>query len=241
MFSQIHNAMQRYVDAGILPGVSFIVLHGTKILHEGYVGFSDIESKTPLGPDAIYRIASNTKLITSVALMMLYERGLFDLDDPVANYLPEFSDMKVLQTNASRIDEVSPALNPISVRHLLSHTSGLSYGFVEPDSIIDKAYNLASIGGLAKINTNLEEYTLSLAKLPLAFEPGTAWRYSASTDVCARLIEVLSGKAFDICLEEMLLHPLGLSDTGFFVPLDKVERLCTFYTPLHPLKPMESA
>ena len=239
MFSKIDQAMQRYVDAEILPGVSFMILKGTKIVYENHVGFSHIESKTPLASGAIFRIASNTKLITSVVLMMLYERGIFDLDDPLANYLPEFTDMKVLQPNATLINDVRPALNPITIRHLLSHSAGLSYGFVEPESTIDKAYNLASVGGLAKIDTDLEGYTHALAKLPLAFEPGRGWRYSAATDVCARLVEVLSGKKFDACLDEMLFQPLGLADTGFFVFDDQISRLSTLYTPEHPFEPMK--
>ena len=239
MFSKIEQAMQRYVDDEILPGVSFMILKGADIVHEGQVGFSDIESKAPLQRDAIFRIASNTKLMTSVVLMMLYERGSFDLDDPLANYLPEFTDMMVLRPKASRIDDVAPASNPILIRHLLSHSAGLSYGFVEPESTIDQAYNAASLGGLGGIDTDLEGYTQALATLPLAFEPGSGWRYSVATDVCGRLIEVLSGQPFDVCLEQMLFQPLGLTDTGFYVPEDKVDRLTTLYTPVHPFEPMK--
>ena len=239
MFSKVDEAMQRYVDDEILPGVSYKILKGTEIVHAGQVGYADIESKTPLRDDAIFRIASNTKLMTSVVLMMLYERGSFDLHDPLANYLPEFTDMLVLQPNATRVEDATPAANPILIRHLLSHSAGLSYGFVEPDSVIDKAYEAASLGGLAGIDADLEAYTHALAELPLAFEPGSGWRYSVATDVCARLIEVLSGQKFDVCLAQMLLQPLGLIDTGFFVPEDKIDRLTTLYTPVHPFEPMK--
>ena len=147
MFAKIDEAMQRYVDDEILPGVSYQILKGSEIVHAGQVGYADIESKTPLQDDAIFRIASNTKLMTSVVLMMLYERGSFDLNDPLANYLPEFTDMLVLPKDAARIEDATPAANPILIRHLLSHSAGLSYGFVEPDSIIDQAYNAAALGG----------------------------------------------------------------------------------------------
>jgi len=131
MFSTIDQVMQRYVDAEILPGVSFMILKGSDIVHEGHIGFSDIESKTPLGPDAIFRIASNTKLITFVVLMMLYERGIFDLDDPLANYLPEFTDMKVLRPNASRIHDVAAALSPIRSAKAI-YRDGCSRRFAQP-------------------------------------------------------------------------------------------------------------
>lgn len=180
MFSKIDAAMQRYVDDEILPGVSYQILKGSEIVHSGQVGFADIESKTPLQDHAIFRIASNTKLMTSVVLMMLHERGSFDLNDPLANYLPEFTDMSVLQPNATRIEDAAPAANPILIRHLLSHSAGLSYGFVEPDSVIDQAYNAASLGGLAGVDTDLESYTQALAKLPLALSRvrvgGTVWQ-----------------------------------------------------------------
>lgn len=239
MFSKIDAAMQRYVDDEILPGVSYRILKGTEIVHEGRVGYADVASKRPMQEDAIFRIASNTKLMTSVVLMMLYERGCFDLNDPLANYLPEFTDMMVLQPNATRIEDVTPAKRPILIRHLMSHSAGLSYGFVEPESVVDQAYNASGLGGLAGIDTDLETYTQALASLPLAFEPGSGWRYSVATDVCARLIEVLSGQEFDVCLAHNLLQPLGLIDTGFFVPEDKISRLTTLYTPVHPFEPMK--
>ena len=124
--------------------------------------------------------------------MMLEQEGLFDLDDPIAKFLPEFADLVVLKSDAASAADTEPAQNLITVRQLLSHSAGLSYGFVEPLSVIDQAYAAGGINVLGGMGVDLEEFCARIAKLPLAFEPGTSWRYSVATDVCARLIEVLS-------------------------------------------------
>ena len=123
----VNSAMQRYIDEDILSCVSSMVLKGTEIVHESYLGFSDLESQSPVQPDSIFRIASNTKIVTSVALMMLYEQSRFELDDPVAKFLPEFSDMRVLNADAKSSEDCAPAKNPILIRHLLIDRAGLSY------------------------------------------------------------------------------------------------------------------
>ena len=190
------------------------------------LGFMDVETREPLRLDGIHRIYSNTKPITSVAAMMLHERGLFDLDDPVEMYLPAFADMRVLQEGATSLDETVPAERSITPRHLVSHTSGLSYGFLEPDSVIDQAYAAAGLGGY---DETLSDLCVLLGGLPLVFQPGTQWRYSFATDVVARLVEVLSGDRFDTFLETSIFTPLEMVDTGFHVPPDKHDRFVTMY------------
>jgi len=238
ILQDIDAAMQRYIDESILPGISFMVLKGTDVLYERHLGFADIESKKPLTADAIFRIASNTKIITSVVLMMLYEDGSFELDDSIENYLPEMGNMMVLKPNAVSIEDVEPAVSSITIRQLLSHSAGLSYGFVEPESIIDQAYNAAGLGGLSRADLVLSEYVKRVAELPLAFQPGTNWRYSVATDICGRLIEVLTGQTLDQVVSERLLDPLGMTDSGFYVPAEKIDRLSTLYLPLEPFQPM---
>ena len=210
-FSAMHERMQFYIDQNLLSCCATAVFKGTDLIDYQTFGFMDIESKTPLRKDAIFRMYSNTKLVTSVALMMLHEEGLFDLDDPLAKFMPEFADLQVLKPDATGVSDTSPAKNMISVRHILSHSAGLSYGFIEPNSVIDQAYLNGGVNVLADASIDLEEFCLRVAKLPLAYEPGTSWRYSVATDVCARLVEVLSGKSFDEFLHQRIFGPLALS------------------------------
>ncbi len=226
-FSEMHRRMQWYVDEELLSSCATLVMHGTEVVDVGLFGFMDVETREPLRLDGIHRIYSNTKLITSVAAMMLHERGLFDLDDPVEKYLPEFADMQVLTEDAASLDETVPAERSITPRHLLSHTSGLSYGFMEPDSLIDKGYAAA---GLGDYDEPLSDFCVQLGDFPLVFQPGTEWRYSFATDVVARLIEVLSGERFDSFLETSIFSPLEMVDTGFHVPPDKHDRFVTMYS-----------
>ena len=238
-FSEMHQRMQFYIDQNILSCCATAVFKGADLVDHQTFGYMDLETRQPLREDAIYRMASNTKIVTSVALMMLQERGLFELDDPLAKFLPEFGDMQVLQPNANSAADVSPAVNLISVRHLLSHSAGLSYGFVEPESLIDQTYLSNGVNGLGEQEIDLEELCLRIAKLPLAFEPGTSWRYSFATDVCARLVEVLSGLSYDGFLRQYIFDPLGMVDTDFWVPEEKADRLITLYSPQDLLDPMK--
>lgn len=226
-FDEMHRRMQWYVDEELLSCCATVVMHGTDVVDVGLFGFMDVETREPLRLDGIHRIYSNTKLITSVAAMMLHERGLFDLDDPVEEYLPEFADMQVLTEDAASLDDTVPAERSITPRHLLSHTSGLSYGFMEPDSLIDKSYAAA---GLGDYDEPLSDLCVQLGDFPLVFQPGTQWRYSFATDVVARLIEVLSGERFDTFLEASIFSPLEMVDTGFHVPPDNHDRFVTMYS-----------
>jgi CubicO group peptidase (beta-lactamase class C family) len=239
-FSEMHQRMQFYVDQDILPCCATAVFKGTELVDCQTFGYMDTESQRPLELDAIFRMYSNTKIVTSVALMMLQEEGLFDLDDPLAKFLPEFADLTVLKPDASSAADTVPAKNLITVRQILSHSAGLSYGFVEPTSVIDQAYAAAGINALGEMGIDLEEACARVAKLPLAFEPGTSWRYSVATDICARLVEVLSGQKFDAFLQHRIFEPLNMVDTGFWVPEAKVQRFTTLYAPddiFDPMKP----
>ncbi len=231
--------MQNYVDQDILSCVSTLVMKGTDILDYSTFGYMDKDSGAPLTPDAIYRIYSNTKIITSVALMMLYEEGKFALDDELAKFMPEFGDPKVLKADAASTDEVDAAAEPIRIRHILSHSAGFSYGFIEPESVIDQAYMNGGLNVLTDFSIDLEEFCHRVAQLPLAYQPGESWRYSVATDVCARLIEVLSGQTFAAFLKEKIFTPLGMVDTDFWVPPEKTDRFITMYAPLDMLDPMK--
>jgi CubicO group peptidase (beta-lactamase class C family) len=233
-FGELHRRMQWWVDEELLSCAATVALHGDDVVDVGLFGFMDVETREPLRTDGIHRIYSNTKLITSVAAMMLYERGLFDLDDPIEEYLPDFAGMRVLKDGAISLNETVPAERSITPRHLLCHTAGLSYGFLEPESLIDRGYAEAGLnvaGGIER----LADLCQQLAQLPLVFQPGTQWRYSFATDVVAHLVEVLSGDSFDTFLETSILSPLEMVDTGFHVPPEKHHRFVTMYSGTDPL------
>ena len=238
-FSAITQAMQKYIDADILSCVSTVVMTGTDVLDYQCLGFMDKEKQIPLKPDAIYRMYSNTKIVTSVALMALYEDGKFQLDDEVAKFIPEFGNLAVLKADAESVDDVTDLNAPILIKHVLSHSAGLSYGFIEPESVIDQAYINGGLNVLSDSSIDLEEFCHRTAKLPLAYQPGTDWRYSVATDVCARLVEVMSGMKFDAFLKQRIFAPLGMVDTDFWVPPEKAERFITMYAPLDLLDPMK--
>ena len=238
-FGPMHQRMDHYVQENILSCCATLVMQGQDIVDYKTFGYMDIETKTPLREDAIYRMYSNTKIVTSVALMMLYEEGLFDLDDPLAKFMPQFDGLSVLKPDAQSAQDVVPAKQMILIRHILSHSAGFSYGFIEPESVIDQAYLQGGLNVLADSSIELEEFCDRVARLPLAYEPGTSWRYSVATDVCARLVEVLSGMAFDEFLQQRIFEPLGMPDTDFWVPPEKASRFITQYSPTDLFDPMK--
>jgi CubicO group peptidase (beta-lactamase class C family) len=210
--------MQREIDARRLPGVSMMIARGGKVGYRRDLGV--LRPGGPIMPgDAIFRIYSMTKPIVSVALMMLVEDGRLFIADPVAKYLPEFADPKVGVEKDGKLELVA-ARRPITVQDLLRHTSGLTYEFTG-ESAVQRLY------GEARLFRDLPnaELVTELAKLPLLEQPGAAWHYSHSTDVIGRIIEVISGQTLGAFLRERLFAPLGMSDTGFFAPADKHERL----------------
>ena len=238
-FSDLHQRMQWYIDQELLSCCYTLVLHGTQVVDYKCFGYMDLESKTPLREDAIYRMYSNTKLCTSIALMILHERNKFDLDDPLEMYLPEFGDMRVLTPNAKSLSDTEASRTSMTPRQILSHSAGLSYGFIDPESVIDAGYLNGGINILAGYDESLADLCGRLGNFPLAYQPGTQWQYSFATDVCARLVEVLSGKSFDQFLSDEIFEPLGMQDTGFHVPAEKQDRFTTMYAGVDPLDPMK--
>ena len=200
-----------------IPGaVAMIVRHG-KIAYFESIGVLDPETKAPMGKDAIFRIYSMTKPITSVAVMMLLEQGKIILDDPIAKYIPAFKDVKVgvevKGEDGKPKLELVDAKKPITIQDLLRHTSGLTYGFFG-DMLVKKAYVAANVNEGDYTNA---EFAERIAKLPLAFQPGTTWDYSYSTDILGRLVEVVSGKSLYQFQKENILDPLGMTDTSYYV------------------------
>ncbi|HVH81525.1 MAG TPA: serine hydrolase domain-containing protein [Stellaceae bacterium] len=227
---------RRYVDGGYLPGLLTYVYRKGQLVHTGMCGQMDIERGKAMREDAIFRIYSMSKPITAVALMILVEEGLIGLDDMVATHIPEWKDLAVyasglptLLADAPASYMTTPVQRPMKVVDLATHTSGLTYGFMMRTAV-DAAYRRAKIadrqteGGLAGMIDQL-------AKIPLDFSPGTAWNYSVAIDVLGYLVEKLSGVSFGEFLRTRLFEPLGMNDTAFYVPADKIERFASCYQP----------
>jgi CubicO group peptidase (beta-lactamase class C family) len=215
-----------YVEPGKIAGCQFTVVRGGHVAYHRSLGLMDREAQTPMADDAIFRIYSMTKPIASVALMQLYERGLFQLLDPVHRYIPEWRTLQVgLVGDDDAITLVKPE-RPMNMRDVLMHTTGLPGGLF-PGSPIDAAFNetLQAQGG----GQTLESVTALLAEHPLKFHPGTQWNYGLSTDIVGRLVEILSGLPFDEYLRREIFEPLGMVDTGFYVPEGSLPRLAACY------------
>jgi len=235
-FGAAHSAMRRYVDGNILSGVSSAILVGRNLVDVHCVGWADKEAQTPLRVDHIFRAFSNTKLITSCAALLLFEEGRFQLDDPIERFVPQLGDRRVLRPGATSLDETEPANRSITIRHLMSHSSGLSYGIFGPTTVIAEAYIELKVLNPA---TRLADMVDVLAELPLVYHPGTSWEYSVATDVLARLVEVVSGQQFDSFIQSRILDPLGMVDTGFVVPEKDRSRLAAYYTGADMMEPMK--
>lgn len=238
-FSPIHERMQFYVEENILSCCNTLVMRGLDVLDFKTYGYLDLESKRPLTQDAIFRVYSHTKLVTSVAAMMLYEEGKFALDDPVSKHLPVFANLKVLRGDADSIGAVEALKLEPTIAHLMSHSAGFSYGWMDPTSVIDQAYGQAGLVGLRDTIESLESLVERIADLPLADQPGTRWNYSFATDILARLVEVWSGDKFSAFMKRRILDPLGMVDTDFFVPEEKRDRFTAMYAPTDMLQPMQ--
>lgn len=240
-FSGLHAAMRQTVDADLLVGVSSAVLRGRTLVDLHCTGLADRERNEGLRTDHLFRIFSNTKLFTSCAIMLLWEQGRLGLDDPVERFIPQLADRHVLRPGATAIDQVDPARSPMTIRQLLSHSAGLSYGLLDPGTLMFKAYSGAKV---LNPTTPLSAMMDVLAELPLSFHPGSSWEYSVATDVLSRLVEVISGQAFDAFLNDRIFGPLGMRDTGFVVPAGEQARLVAYYAGASltdPLKPGLSA
>jgi CubicO group peptidase (beta-lactamase class C family) len=235
-FSPVRAAMQRYVDQDILAGVSWALLEGRDLVDAQTVGWADREAKAPLRFDHVFRAFSNTKLVTSCAILLLHEDGLIGLDDPIERHIPQLGNRNVLKAGATSLSDVEPARRSITIRHLLSHQSGLSYGVFDPGSLIFKAYNERVVLNPA---TPLTDMIDQLAELPLTYHPGEKWEYSVATDVLGRLVEVVSGQSFEAFIRARIFDRLGMVDTGFHAPPAKHERLVAYYKGADLLDPMK--
>jgi CubicO group peptidase (beta-lactamase class C family) len=227
--ARVKTAMQRYVDRGEVPGVVTLIARRGRVVHYESIGYRDIEARTPMTPDTIFRLASMTKPVVAAALMTLYEEGEFQLSDPVSRWLPEFQDMKVVEAKGTDANyNLVPARNPITIRHVLTHTSGVQSG----GGLLGTQYS--KVAPRTVQGDTLGNFVTRLAGLPLNFEPGTKWEYGASGNglaVTGRLVEIISKKPLDRFIEERIFRPLRMNDTYFYLPEDKLARFAVLYKP----------
>ncbi|MFN8619062.1 MAG: serine hydrolase domain-containing protein [Dehalococcoidia bacterium] len=219
------HLVENYVAPGKIAGCQTLVARHGQVAYFSTLGCADIERAEPLRDDAIFRIYSMTKPITSVALMTLYEQGYFQLNDPVSRYLPSWKDQKVWVSGDADSPELKAPEQPMTFRHVLSHTGGLTYGGTNHP--VDRIFRHEGVN--RDRNESLSTFIEHLARVPLRYEPGTRWMYSVSTDVCGALVEAISQKPFDEFLEENIFKPLGMSDTSFWVEPEKRDRLTANY------------
>ena len=226
--SRIDRHLAKYVDDGRLPGWQVqVALHG-EVVHASTYGVSDLDTGKPVAEDQLWRIYSMTKPLTSVLAMLLWEEGAFQLTDEVARFLPSFADVRVFDKGSATAPVLVPAVEPVRMWHLLAHASGLTYGFmqVHPVDAIYRAHGY-EFGWPAGVD--LAAACDAWARLPLKFQPGSAFGYGVSTDVLGRVIEVITGKRLDVAMHERLLQPLGMTDTRWWVEGPDAERLATLY------------
>jgi CubicO group peptidase (beta-lactamase class C family) len=228
--SRIDRHFARYVDDELLPGWLAVVTRHGKIAHIASAGQRDVAAGLPVELDTSWRMFSMTKPVTSVAAMMLYEEGAFDLTDPIAKWLPEFAEPRVYVKGSALRPLTEPATEPIRVWHLLTHTAGLTYGFHHAHPI-DAMYRSAGFEWGTPPGLDLAGCSEAWARLPLVFQPGSEWNYSVSTDVLGRLVEVASGQSLDEFFAERIFGPLGMSDTAFWLEGDEADRLAALYVP----------
>lgn len=217
-----------YVERERLAGWSMAVARGGQVVHASTCGMADAAAGRKMADDTIFRIYSMTKPLTSVAAMMLWEDGKLQLTDPVSKYIPSFANLKVFQRGSSTAPIFEGLTEPMRLWHLLTHTSGLTYGFLM-SHVVDEIYRKAGFEWGMPAGKNLEEVCDLLAELPLLFQPGTEWNYGVSTDVLGRVVEVASGMPLDQFIESRICRPLGMDDTSFHVPEEKLDRLAELY------------
>jgi CubicO group peptidase (beta-lactamase class C family) len=240
---------EHYVRTGKLAGALALVARHGQIAALTCTGTADIASGAPLRPDTIFRIFSMTKPLTSVALMTLYEEGRFQLDDPVSRFVPEFAELRVWEDGTPLAYRTTFPEREMTVRDLLTHTSGLTYGFMgrHPVDALYRKKGVERSGPLAPQEgepaRDVAEMVAKLSRLPLQFSPGSRWNYSVATDVCGHLVELISGQPLDRFFAERIFEPLGMVDTGFSVTGEQAERLAACYalTPKQPLLDVDPA
>lgn len=211
---RVQEMNDRYTSTGKIAGIVTAVLRNGKIVHQSASGVKSVADDRPIEMDDLFRIYSMTKPIAATAAMQLYERGLFQLTDPVSKFIPELASLKVMRNG-----RVVPVQNQMTMQQLLNHTAGLSYGF-DPNDPVDQAYQKADIFSA----TDLDDFIAKVAELPLMYEPGEKWHYSIAVDVTGLVVQRLSGQPFDEYLQEQLFDPLDMKDTFFAVPQDKKSR-----------------
>jgi CubicO group peptidase (beta-lactamase class C family) len=227
---RVETHFRRYVDDGKLAGWTVAVARRGRVALLAHYGLADVEATRPVADDTIWRIYSMTKPVTSVAVLMLYERGLLELTDPVARYIPAFADMRVYRAGSAAKPGTVPASEPMRVWHLLTHTAGLTYGFHHAHAV-DEIYRAKGFEFGTPRGMDLATACDTWAAMPLLFEPGAEWNYSVATDVLGRIVEVVSGERFDTFLAEHVFAPLGMDDTAFWVAPDELDRLAALYMP----------
>lgn len=228
--ARIDRYLARYVDDKRLPGWLVALARGGKVVHLSTYGMRDMEAAQPVELDTLFRIYSMTKPITSVAAMMLYEEGAFELTDPVSRFIPAFGDARVYRRGSALAPLTEPACEPVRIWHLLTHTSGLTYGFHHAHPV-DAMYREAGFEWGQPRGMDLASCCDVWAGLPLMFQPGAEWNYSVSTDVLGRVVEVASGQALDEFFAERIFAPLGMTDTAFWVDDPDAGRLAALYGP----------
>jgi CubicO group peptidase (beta-lactamase class C family) len=227
--ARISSWMKDWVDGGRLAGMVVCVMRKGELAFAETYGKADVERNRPMRPDTIFRIYSMTKPLTSTAIMMLYEEGRFQLDDPISKFIPAFRNPRVYAGGSrGKIDTV-PAEREITFRDLLTHTSGLTYGFMESNPV-DALYRAKDGVDFQTATSSLKDVVERLATFPLIAQPGKAWNYSVATDVLGCLVEVISGQPFEDFLVERVIKPLGMTDTDFYVPTAKHERFAANYS-----------
>lgn len=226
--ARIDRHFAAYVDDGRLAGWQIMLTRAGRVVHASTYGKRDREAGLPVDTDTLWRIYSMSKPITSVAAMMLWEEGRFELTDEVARFLPSYADMRVYDRGSNTKPYTVPAVEPIRLWHLLTHTSGLTYGFLNT-SVVDTIYRLNGYEWGTPRGVDLAAACDAWAALPLLYQPGTAWGYSVATDVLGRVVEVISGQRFDDFLRERIFEPLGMKDTAFWTSAE--QRLARLYTP----------
>jgi len=228
--ARIDRHFARYVDDGRLPGWLLTVSRHGRLVHVSAYGLRDIEAGLPVETGTLWRIFSMTKPVTSVAAMMLYEEGAFELTDPVSAFIPSFAGVRVYAGGSDLKPQTVPATEPVRIWHLLTHTSGLTYGFHRTHPV-DGMYRNAGFEWSSPPGLDLAACCDAWAGLPLLFQPGAEWNYSVSTDVLGRVVEVVSGQRLDEFFASRILGPLGMTDTAFRAPADEPGRLAALYTP----------
>ena len=228
--ARIDGHLNRFVDEGRLPGWSVLVARHGRVVHLVTGGSADVEAGRPVEVDTLFRIYSMTKPITSVAAMLLYEEGAFELKDPVSRFIPAFRDMRVYRSGSALNPATEPASEPVRIWHLLTHTSGLTYGFHHAHPV-DAMYRRAGFEWGTPPGADLAACCDAWAELPLVFQPGSEWNYSVSTDVLGRVVEVAAGTSLDRFFADRIFRPLGMTETSFWVDEADAGRLAALYSP----------